>query len=1288
MLANVAHSPAWRSPQGYVCLACRRQRILTRRQRRFNTTSAAPSPTDYSVDSWFGGFNDLSAEYSSAPKKVVPVKVEKKKEVNVKAKEVKVKVKEKEIPKATGAESLERLRAKLTGEFDPVESFTVEEKVAGGSTSRYEPENVWATGNYLEDTSFHQEKPVERKTAVVSKDVERIVEGGSNTPGDKVDKEQLKRQLIQSLKADAGRIDGDAGKEKGGLKVTKAGWGNKATSPSQPVNVGDVQSKRGSLAANDSQVDWDAVKHSSSRALGMDQNAEDQRLAAEPSLPQSDRHIRLVECFQGNQKQTLSWGVSSIPRSRTSILDRAPPKKRVPSAAVKAAENSYRAEKYSFSREPETLETIGRDLQQISGSGQAVTETNVADQGENAPGQAREKEPEASAYTEVSPIQSGTEEGVKDLTKDEEEVQTSAPDEAPHTAVEDNAIDELRAQLQEHLPPLPRVEAAVPSLSPKDSEEGVLESVNGESKMRISYVPVKGRLIRLCTPMGDYGAPDQTEEPLVQRFPTGEYSAPDQTSKAESNETSAPEEVTSENSSAQSAEEMEDSSSTEEQTKQNEEPPPAHARLASLYENRATSSDAVNTAMPIMPVLPDLRETLPAEPEHIERGLSVPPLVRHYSTKSSPGSTKPAKSSKTSSRPTKPFSTSARARAASKPEEQPTAEEPEETPSNAEIMSMEPASIEVKPLDIPQPPVPFLEYGLDRVLFNPGVYQLQDPASRVYNFDPYLQKIMPVVEFDFDSLKEYKTSSQDQALAELAKAQKKRYIGSTSSMTSSLAHFHYLLSNWRPINLSMLTDGFVGRHTKDTFTEINKAPSAIFLRWKDGTYAIDADKEYDGANVLMLLGKSMELLLTMPTSDYERYRKSDPRKIPEAEKTAPESYKYTIMRDFLMRSQLDAYDPRLPGNGTFDLKTRAVVSVRMQAQDFEPMTGYEIYNLHGKWGSYEREYYDMMRATMLKYMLQARMGQMNGIFVAYHNVKRIFGFQYIPMHEMDRALHGQTDSCLGDQEFKASLEIMNEVFNKATEKFPGRSLRFHFETKAAVGESMPTALHVFAEPMSEEDVDKIQNSQKAKVQEFERNIMCKNDGTEKSEKEEKKAQSISTFFKERKEASDSQTPLSTKSDADTSFLSSITSSKPEENLKDLFYATVIVQSKVNGETAQDDRPKNLKRDDKWEIDYIIKDYEITSHEWALYEDCRARRKYAFTEREDEDGGDPESEGKSRQSNSFIKLLKDMAADGKAFRDRIDVMEAGKEAVRVDQPLPRQREAIDDVEDYMAWMYKK
>ncbi|KAL2021491.1 hypothetical protein VTK56DRAFT_7124 [Thermocarpiscus australiensis] len=387
------------------------------------------------------------------------------------------------------------------------------------------------------------------------------------------------------------------------------------------------------------------------------------------------------------------------------------------------------------------------------------------------------------------------------------------------------------------------------------------------------------------------------------------------------------------------------------------------------------------------------------------------------------------------------------------------------------------------PIVKPQPPVPSLSYGLDRVLFNPGVYYLQDPRSRVFNFDPYLACIMPIQEFDFNALKRYVTSSKDTTLINTAAENKKKYTGSTSSMTATLAHFHYLLSAWRPINPAMMSRGF--EVDSYNFTRIMRAPAATFLHWKDGTYAIDADKEFDTANILSMLGKSMEKLLTLPKEEFEKYRRSRSDQLSDEERNGPESYHYTSLGDFMMRSQLDAHDPRLPGTGMFDLKTRAVVSIRMDARDFYKGTGYEIRNRFGQWESFEREYYDMIRSAFLKYSLQVRMGRMDGIFVAYHNTQRIFGFQYISLPEMDFSLHGQNDRILGDREFKLSVHLLNKVLDKVTARFPGQSLRLHFETREA---STPF-MYIFAKPVTPEEVEEVQGASRAAIEEFERRMM-------------------------------------------------------------------------------------------------------------------------------------------------------------------------------------------------------
>lgn len=323
--------------------------------------------------------------------------------------------------------------------------------------------------------------------------------------------------------------------------------------------------------------------------------------------------------------------------------------------------------------------------------------------------------------------------------------------------------------------------------------------------------------------------------------------------------------------------------------------------------------------------------------------------------------------------------------------------------------------------------------------YSPGIYHLQDPRSRVYNFDPYLEKIIPAVEFDFAALKPYRISSEDRTLGDIARDNGFKYYSSTSSLTSVLQHFHYLLSEWKPVNLSMLSKGFeIEPGNEGSFTPFQKSPFSIFLRYRDGVYAIDSDKSNDSGNPLSLVGKVLEKLFTVPKSEFEQFRLNHETGKSEAGiDRAPESFHYTGVGNVLVRSQLDAYDSRLPGNGIYDIKTRAVLPIRMDSrQKLESATSYEIRSQLGDYESFEREYYDMCRATLLKYSLQVRLGRMDGIFVAYHNISRLFGFQYMSIEDMDFVLHGTRDRSHGDDELKASLTLLNEVFDQVAQRFP------------------------------------------------------------------------------------------------------------------------------------------------------------------------------------------------------------------------------------------------------------
>ncbi|KAJ5375456.1 hypothetical protein N7517_007462 [Penicillium concentricum] len=591
-------------------------------------------------------------------------------------------------------------------------------------------------------------------------------------------------------------------------------------------------------------------------------------------------------------------------------------------------------------------------------------------------------------------------------------------------------------------------------------------------------------------------------------------------------------------------------------------------------------------------------------------------------------------------------------------------------------------NVHLKEVRTPMPPVPRVAFGLDRVLFNPGVYQLRDPRSLVYNFDPYLDQIMPVSEFDFDTLKPYVTSSKDVTACEMTKKHEKKYYGSSSSMTSVLSHFHYLLSAWRPVDTSKLTQSY-GDPLR-SFTRLLRAPTAMFLRYneKEDIYAIDADKEYDTANILMHLGKSMEKQLTLPKEKFERYRRSDANKITaEEEASVPESYHYSTIGKFLLRSQLDAYDPRLPGTGMFDLKTRAVVSIRMEPLEHKRGMGYEIRRRFGKWESYEREYFDMIRAAFLKYSLQVRVGRMDGIFVAYHNTERIFGFQYITLEEMDEALHGSSNTELGDTEFELSLGLWEKILDKATERFPKKSLRFHFETC----EGPTPFMHIIAQPVTDEQIDAIQSKNQAQVDAITERLFYPDrfDGSEATEFEpeaeaepepepeaepeppkentEAEAKSIGNSLADALfpiDPAESAAEQAAELEYDTSFElpglnpDSIAEPKPKPrkprfvpnpNLctdydENLLAMTLVINNKVNG--APVERPGHFTKSDKWTIDYELDEISVEQGN-AVLQAVKRRRNLALRKNVQD------------HSNDFFAGLQKLAEKGRAFRKRLD-----------------------------------
>ncbi|CBQ71004.1 related to PET127-component of mitochondrial translation system [Sporisorium reilianum SRZ2] len=353
-----------------------------------------------------------------------------------------------------------------------------------------------------------------------------------------------------------------------------------------------------------------------------------------------------------------------------------------------------------------------------------------------------------------------------------------------------------------------------------------------------------------------------------------------------------------------------------------------------------------------------------------------------------------------------------------------------------------------------------LAHGLDRVLFNPGIYWLRDPRSGIYNFDPRIKDILDVDLFDYAALPPYVTSSKDPELATLTQKHQKKYCGSTSSMTSLLSQCYFLISGWRNPDITGFSAPFAG--LPSGFSVGAKLPASILLHYKDGYYAIDADKsaagEAENSNyVLTSLGKSMEKMLTATPDEYAKYMRINSWKLTEEEKTKPEAYHYACTDKMMMRSQLDCHDDRLPRK-TFDLKTRASIGIRNDRANYVEGSGYQIRRATGVLESFEREYFDMIRAAFLKYNFQARIGHMDGIFVAYHTTSTIFGFQYIPVEQMNERLFGSQE--MADQAFKLSLGLMEKVLDAATSMFARQTLKITVETK----EKSEVGMTVYVEP--------------------------------------------------------------------------------------------------------------------------------------------------------------------------------------------------------------------------------
>lgn len=404
--------------------------------------------------------------------------------------------------------------------------------------------------------------------------------------------------------------------------------------------------------------------------------------------------------------------------------------------------------------------------------------------------------------------------------------------------------------------------------------------------------------------------------------------------------------------------------------------------------------------------------------------------------------------------------------------------------------------------------IPRLAHKLDRTLFSPGVHFLQDPRTRIYNFSPYLKNIIKYEDFNFDLVEKFVTVSKDNTLLNAAIENGKKFYSSTSSMTSTLTQFYLFLNNYDHTNTT--------RFNFPKFTRtVRTMPSSFLVSPKgknpvngETIYSVESDKSTDQEILLSAMGHCLEALLTNEESEFSKYDlrfKTDKVMKFEEERINENSYNYATYGKFLMRSQLDCYDDRLPGNGTFDLKSRAVCSIRYdQGNPNLAENTYQIWKLNGEYESFEKEYTDLIRlGALLKYGFQARIGQMDGIFVAYHNINSFFGFQYLPLSEIDNVFYSSKmkigtkninsledmrdnlPSFVADEQFKISIDMWEKILESIIadmeqyQPFKSSKPTFRVVMKSLTDGFGEQKLRILAIPLSKEHVKTLQNFPKS-----------------------------------------------------------------------------------------------------------------------------------------------------------------------------------------------------------------
>lgn len=362
--------------------------------------------------------------------------------------------------------------------------------------------------------------------------------------------------------------------------------------------------------------------------------------------------------------------------------------------------------------------------------------------------------------------------------------------------------------------------------------------------------------------------------------------------------------------------------------------------------------------------------------------------------------------------------------------------------------------------------VPELAHGLENIVFRPGIYTMDEMAKIQPDGGVFLRNIPQVEDVDMSRIPPFIPPSKDPVLKKITQESGIRFMMSTSTISSVLSHFYFLFSLFMSPRFSGIFSEYPLEPKKYMISQ--RKPVTVVLSYVDrekDIMAVDSDSGLFSFNepILMNLGKIIERSLTMTPEAF--HSALSPESINWQENQIQDDYhRFMILNDEIyLRSQIDcrATDPKTGKQHIFELKTRSVSPIRYDLLNYKKYLDYRLVSHKGRYQSYEREYYDLIRGGFLKYAFQLRIGRMDGALVAYHNTKEIFGFEYISTREIEDKIFGSQEQA------EASFLINSKMLTFAIDNVVGylKSKGEDFE-KVKLGfyaDNILKKMHIFAE---------------------------------------------------------------------------------------------------------------------------------------------------------------------------------------------------------------------------------